>query len=93
MQRCLEKLNCVDGGPKSIKKQKKCPKKRRFLRITASLTYFFGNFDPRLKPQNRQKNIIRIIDKIKIYYSINFVNYDYLSKNRQKIELYTCGLA
>ena len=28
-------------------KTKKCPKKGGFLRITASLTYFFGNFDPR----------------------------------------------
>ena len=25
-QSCLEKLNCVDGGPKSIKKQKNDPK-------------------------------------------------------------------
>ena len=28
-------------------KTKKCPKKGGFLRIKASLTYFFGNFDPR----------------------------------------------
>ena len=46
-QSCLEKLNCVDGGPKSIKKQKNVQKRSFFLRITASLTYFFGNFDPR----------------------------------------------
>ena len=32
-----------------------------------------------LKPQNRQKIIIRIIDKIKIYYSIDFIDYSILS--------------
>ena len=32
-----------------------------------------------VKPQNRQKIIIRIIDKIKIYYSIDFVDYWILS--------------
>ena len=51
-----------------------------------------------LKPQNRQKIIIRIIDKIKIYYSIDFVDYSILSITiicriiDKKMEHYTCGL-
>ena len=51
-----------------------------------------------LKPQNRQKIIIRIIDKIIIYYSIDFVDYSILSITiicriiDKKMELYTCGL-